>query len=156
MRTLNLGDSGYMILRPKADSSDLEKTFRSKEQQHRFNAPYQTGMRYHSPKTLAFDSEHLVQHNDIVVMGTDGVYDNLHDEQIIESCVKPNLQANGDIPSPEKVANCVSYLAEAVSYSETIETPWTVNAVAHGRDRAKNIGGKQDDITVIIAQVKLS
>ena len=33
-------------------------------------------------------NDHEVQHNDIVVMATDGVSDNLFDEQI-EQCIKP-------------------------------------------------------------------
>ena len=35
MKTLNLGDSGYMLLRPS-----LEMVFRSEPQQSRFDCPY--------------------------------------------------------------------------------------------------------------------
>ena len=50
---------------------------------------------------------------------------------------------------------CISALAESVSYSETMETPWTKHAVAHGKDYKENLGGKADDITVVVAQIKL-
>jgi hypothetical protein len=46
---------------------------------------------------------------------------------------------------------CISAKAEVVSYSKTIETPWTKGAVAAGHKREKEIGGKEDDITVIVA-----
>ena len=62
----------------------------------------------------------------------------------------------GDIPRPQDVALCISSLAEAISYSDTLETPWTVSAVAHGKRREKELGGKPDDITVVVAQVKLN
>ena len=41
IETINLGDSGYLILRP--DSEELSIIFRSKEQTHRFNFPFQVG-----------------------------------------------------------------------------------------------------------------
>ena len=39
--TTFLGDSGYMILRPH--NRELIKLYRSREQQHRFNWPFQWG-----------------------------------------------------------------------------------------------------------------
>jgi len=42
LRTVNLGDSGYMLLRPTSDSQ-LEMVFRSKEQHHGWNFPFQLG-----------------------------------------------------------------------------------------------------------------
>ena len=45
-------------------------------------------------------------------------------------------------------------MAEAYSYSRIIESPWTVAAVAEGKNREEELGGKEDDITVIVAQIK--
>ena len=39
--TANLGDSGYMLLRKQG--IDLMTQFRTKEQQHQFNFPFQVG-----------------------------------------------------------------------------------------------------------------
>ena len=103
-----------------------------------------------------FPNEHEMQHNDIVVLATDGVSDNLRDEQIIEQCVQPQITKEGDLPRPEDAAICISMLAEAISYSTTLETPWTKHAVAHGKDYKENLGGKEDDITVMVGQVKLN
>lgn len=38
----------------------------------------------------AFDTEHEVQENDVIVMASDGVFDNMYDEDI-EGCVKPEM-----------------------------------------------------------------
>ncbi len=46
MKTCNLGDSGYAIFRASVGEENkvvLTKTFRSEEQQYRFNFPYQCG-----------------------------------------------------------------------------------------------------------------
>ena len=156
MHTLNLGDSAYMLLRPQVENGDmkLNKIYRSEEQQHSFNRPFQCGMRY-DPPINAFDYSHVVEHNDIVIMGTDGVYDNLFDKQIIDECIKPHMTVDGSLSSPDEVATAITELAEQVSYSETEETPWTQHAVAHGKKLEDEIGGKTDDITVIVAQIKL-
>ena len=50
---LNLGDSGYMIVRrhPAAASASapLDLIFRTQEQQYKFNHPYQCGTNYKPP-----------------------------------------------------------------------------------------------------------
>ena len=114
-------------------------------------------MRYDIKKTEkeALENQHDVRHNDIVILGTDGVHDNIFDEQILNQCIYPKIRADGELPNPEDAAICISHLAETVSYSESDETPWTIHAVAHGKDRKENLGGKPDDITVIVAQIKL-
>ena len=110
-------------------------------------------MRY-KPPTAAQDFDHRVEHNDIVILGTDGVFDNLFDSQILSECIYPKIRPNGELPEPDDAALCISSLAEVTSYSKTIETPWTVNAMAAGYPREEELGGKVDDITVIVAQVK--
>jgi len=41
VETLNLGDSGVLLIRPpSSEKSSFEILFRSKEQQYRFNHPY--------------------------------------------------------------------------------------------------------------------
>ena len=154
MKTCNLGDSGYLIVRP-GSKGNMEKIFRSTSQQHYFNCPYQCGHKdYYNLPYNAEDNQHEVKHNDIVVMGSDGVFDNLFDEQIMKECIKPQLK-DGQLGKPGDAALCVSSLAEALSYMDTHESPWTVEAVKAGKSRSKELGGKEDDITVIVAQIKL-
>ena len=57
-----------MIIRPKRDQSII-KMFRSREQQHYFDCPYQWGTHGDSP-LKAWNDEHSVIHNDIIIMGT--------------------------------------------------------------------------------------
>jgi hypothetical protein len=46
----------------------------------------------------------------------------------------------------------MSLSAELKSYDPNYRSPFTVDAEKHGK---KSIGGKPDDITVIVSQIKL-
>jgi protein phosphatase PTC7 len=86
IKTTNLGDSGYLILRPStAKDGELVLMFRSKEQQREFNFPYQCGSAHKNEEYEAIDNEHEVQDRDILVMFSDGVADNVETEDIIET-----------------------------------------------------------------------
>ena len=56
-----------------------------------------------------------MKHNDIIVLATDGVTDNLFDEQIINDCISPQLERTGDLLDLDEVALCIATLAEAKS-----------------------------------------
>lgn len=49
MRILNLGDSGYMLVRRESEAKPYETVFRSEERQYKFNHPYQCGTGYKVP-----------------------------------------------------------------------------------------------------------
>eukprot|EP00355_Strombidium_rassoulzadegani_P005052 CAMPEP_0168618786 /NCGR_PEP_ID=MMETSP0449_2-20121227/6255_1 /TAXON_ID=1082188 /ORGANISM="Strombidium rassoulzadegani, Strain ras09" /LENGTH=270 /DNA_ID=CAMNT_0008659679 /DNA_START=35 /DNA_END=847 /DNA_ORIENTATION=+ len=156
LMTCNLGDSGYMWLVPKASpgqsgKAEAEIAFKSESQQHRFNAPFQTGTDKKWP-TKAFSTSHRAQHNDIVVMGSDGIFDNLFPSDIL-SCMNDFIDPKTlNITDLQGTSNCLSTLAEIKGYDPKYESPFAIEAKAHGR---KFRGGKSDDITVIVAQVKL-
>ena len=152
MHTCNLGDSGYLIVRAN-EKGELEKHFMSKAQTYSFDFPYQCGQNCELPYD-AIDNEHEVRHNDIVVVGTDGLFDNLFPDQIIKSCIKPHVK-DGHLARPEDASLCTASLAEAIAYSETHVSPYTQDAIDHGEKKEDHLGGKPDDITVIVAQVKL-
>ena len=149
LKTCNLGDSAYLIVRQNKKGA-IEKVFRSKEQTYSFDFPYQCGQNCELPYD-AIDNEHEVAHNDIVIMGTDGVFDNLFDDQIINNCIRPNIHFDGNMPKPADASLCVSSLAEVMSYSEKHVSPITQSAIDHGESKEENMGGKPDDITVIVA-----
>lgn len=83
----SLGDSGFLMLSPGRVSA------RSEVQTHEFNTPYQLakipqrmqaqyaifgGMEHHSETPKNADvTNHTLKHGDIVLFGTDGVWDNL-------------------------------------------------------------------------------
>lgn len=77
---VNVGDSQCIHVR------DGEVIWRSKPQHHRFNCPYQLGS--HSkdePLNVAKEAHLSVEKGDIFVSGSDGLFDNLNDEEILES-----------------------------------------------------------------------
>jgi len=99
MKTTNLGDSGYLILRPRSNDEGkavLDKVFRSKEQQRRFNHPYQCGTNC-DPPLDAYDTQHQMKKSDIVVMGSDGLFDNVFDEDMQPCLLKELKTKNGAI-----------------------------------------------------------
>ena len=83
LRVLNLGDSGYMLFRRTENGqTNYSKVFRSEERQYWFNKPYQCGTGYKLPyhADVYF---HQVQDRDVVIMGTDGLFDNLFEKDIM-------------------------------------------------------------------------
>ena len=78
-----------MIVRPES-SGELLTVFRSKEQTYSFDFPYQCGTNCDLPYD-AVDNTHSVSHNDIVIVGSDGLFDNLFDDEI-KSCVKLQIK----------------------------------------------------------------
>ena len=159
MKTTNLGDSGYVIYQAstaKVDDEDkvfLQKLFRSQEQQYRFNFPYQCGTGCDLPHA-AFDNMHEVTPGkDFVVMGTDGLFDNLYDHDI-EMCLKPGIKDKGnqiyELTNPDGTAECIARKAYGLSKDRRYFSPFSKGARESGR---RHIGGKSDDITVIVSHI---
>ncbi|RKP17315.1 protein serine/threonine phosphatase 2C [Rozella allomycis CSF55] len=83
----NLGDSGFLIIR------DGTVIFKSKEQQHFFNAPYQfsiypSNMRVTPGSILNTADDAAVmdgelQHGDIIILASDGLFDNMFQDEIV-------------------------------------------------------------------------
>lgn len=48
----------------------------------------------------------------------------------------------------QNASNCLSLNAEIKGYDKTYNSPFSIEAKAHGK---KHLGGKADDITVIVA-----
>ena len=82
---LNLGDSGYMLVRMESDKQNqaAQLLFRTKEQQYKFNHPYQCGTNYKLP-FHAQEFSHSIQNHDFIVLGTDGPFDNLTNDMILD------------------------------------------------------------------------
>lgn len=73
-----VGDSGYCILRPASKDRDYSVFFESNAQQRGFNFPYQLGWGKNGDQpAVAVELTHQVMNEDIIVMGTDGLFDNL-------------------------------------------------------------------------------
>jgi protein phosphatase PTC7 len=142
--TANLGDSGYLLLRK--EGLDLVSLFRSKEQQHSFNFPFQVGTGGDDP-AKAETQIHDVHENDILILGSDGLWDNLFDVKVIE-LVRPFLRDADELTDPELVAEVIATEAQNYSWNQHYVSPFAKGAREHYYDY---VGGKPDDITVIVA-----
>ena len=156
IHTLNLGDSGYIILRKQQNdiknkdtsnsaSIGIEVVFRSEEQTHSFNFPFQVGTGGDDPNS-AMTNVHKFKENDIIILGTDGLWDNLFDEQIIR-IVKPFLEGGNVIRDINLLAEMIGITAEKYSLNQHWKSPFCV------RSNGQYMGGKPDDITIIVTQI---
>lgn len=95
LRAVNLGDSGFRVLRhhsSRAKNLSWRVVFASKPQQHAFNFPYQLGRPSRNGGKVVGDAiekaEDIIVTGmgiaDIVVLGSDGLFDNMFDEDVIE------------------------------------------------------------------------
>lgn len=82
LRIANLGDCGVSVIRRN------EFVFRTEEQQHSFNYPFQLGTGSSDSPSDAQMFTVKIMDGDIVVMGSDGIFDNLFDEDILEEVVR--------------------------------------------------------------------
>ena len=89
-----LGDSGFMVLRapnPGKDQSGWAVRYtcdeeRIEEQQHYFNCPFQLGTLGGGEMNTPADSFHAkvaLEEGDVVIVATDGLFDTLFDEDIV-------------------------------------------------------------------------
>lgn len=157
IESLNLGDSSFIILRPSIENKKLnfELKYESQEQTHSFNFPYQVGEGGDNPEKAEVKT-HEIKHNDIIILGTDGLWDNISSNNIIKLLMKyselelsksenPNTT---DIKSPKAISEMLTKTAESLSLDSSYKSPFAE------RSRGLYMGGKHDDITIIVAQIK--
>lgn len=139
LHAANIGDSGFLLIR------EGEETYKSPIQQHHFNCPYQLGRANDRPKSAeVFKME--MKPGDLIIVGTDGLFDNLYPRNI-EDIAKLVILSGGD---PEQAAWAIAEHAYYNSVDETAVTPFTEDSWMAGKEY---VGGKKDDITVIVAQI---
>lgn len=143
LRVASIGDSGYMILSPMPDG--YRKVFRSVEQQHDFNFPYQVGTNGDDP-IMAVNSTHPTSAGDLLIVASDGLFDNMFDEAIVD-------MVNKNRDSVKSIAEELVKRAFALSIRKDYDSPFAIHARKYGMDFT---GGKNDDITVIVGRVKSS
>eukprot|EP01094_Clydonella_sp_ATCC50884_P000058 TRINITY_DN10055_c0_g1_i1.p1 TRINITY_DN10055_c0_g1~~TRINITY_DN10055_c0_g1_i1.p1 ORF type:complete len:316 (+),score=101.39 TRINITY_DN10055_c0_g1_i1:67-1014(+) len=131
LKYANLGDSGLVVFRGR------EIAHKSKEQQHEFNFPFQLGS-YGDGLDVAEELSVQLLPGDVIVMGSDGLFDNLSLEQLHE------MTANG------LSARAIASQSMTRARSATVPTPFSRGAQAAGQWYT---GGKVDDITVVVAVV---
>jgi len=144
MRSVNLGDSGFAVLRNRT------MFFKSPAQQHSFNFPYQLGSGKDNDSPALADLYELeLKAGDIVVLGTDGLFDNVFENDMIT--VLDEGRKKG-MP-PQEAARNLALFAQELGSSSVIRSPFSIAAA---RDGYLFVGGKLDDTSVIVTYVSES
>ncbi|XP_022984867.1 probable protein phosphatase 2C 80 [Cucurbita maxima] len=144
LHAINLGDSGFIVIR---DGSTI---FRSPVQQYGFNFPYQ--LESGNGADLPSSGEVFmipVTPGDIIVAGTDGLFDNLYSNEIsavVVNAVRAGLE-------PGVTAQNIAALARKRALDRNRQTPFSAAAQEAGY---RYYGGKLDDITVVVSYITSS
>ncbi|EPY42099.1 protein phosphatase 2C [Angomonas deanei] len=170
----NLGDSGAMVIRNR------QQLYRVHEKVHDFNAPFQLSVLPKALQGKAFSDRVQdsiresteVQEGDVVVLGTDGFFDNRFNSQIAADAGwigKTEGSAVEKIPiigfflsgffsddrveyvDPYRVAQRLVADSYKMSLEKEAQTPWSNMLRQYGVKDA--MGGKVDDITVVLSRV---
>ena len=89
-----------------------------------------------------------VMPNDVVVLGSDGLFDNVTPDQILED-VRAHI---GEHKHPSAIAQHLVTLAYNNSMDKDQDTPYSL-AATEAFDMIYS-GGKPDDITVVVAELR--
>ncbi|CAH1100039.1 unnamed protein product [Psylliodes chrysocephalus] len=126
--TANIGDSGFMVVRKG------KVIRRSEEQQHYFNTPFQLSL-----PPPGYRQEVLSDRPDAAMTDNIPVEDG-------------DVQGERCAGRLQMVANSLAWMARNLSFDETFISPFAESAFANG---INTIGGKPDDITVVLATVAI-
>lgn len=140
LQAANLGDSGFMLVR------NGRIIFKSPVQQHQFNIPFQLESGGSDSPTAAEVFSLQVAAGDVVVAGTDGLFDNLFDNELM-GVVVHSTRAGFD---PQITAQNIVALARERAEDRNRQTPFSTAAQEAG---FRFYGGKIDDITVIVSYI---
>lgn len=144
LNAINLGDSGFMVVR------EGHTVFRSPVQQHDFNFTYQleSGSNGDLPSSGQVFTV-AVAPGDVIIAGTDGLFDNLYNNEITAIVVQA-VRAGTD---PQVTAQKIAALARQRAQDKNRQTPFSTAAQDAG---FRYYGGKLDDITVVVSYVAAS
>ena len=161
----NLGDSGFVVVGGggggggggsshgdgKNSGSEVEGrvAFKSPQQQHGFNFPFQLGAAGSASDSPADAEEFLLRTSpgDVVVVGTDGLFDNVFAEEVARLAALSKARGAG----PSEAAEAVAAFARRRAADQQAATPFAVAAQAMGYNYR---GGKMDDITVVVGFIE--
>ncbi|CAA6672513.1 unnamed protein product [Spirodela intermedia] len=124
LRAVNIGDSGFMVVRGDAVA------YRSPSQQHSFNFPFQIGrVDEGTPLKRAVELATELAPGDVIVAASDGLFDNLFEEEIVELVARKRADVFGG--TAEEMARALAAAAED-AYRKGKETPFGVASRAAG------------------------
>uniref|UniRef100_A0A6S8TDN2 Protein phosphatase n=1 Tax=Chaetoceros debilis TaxID=122233 RepID=A0A6S8TDN2_9STRA len=145
LRTVNLGDCQLMVIRNQSIFA------RTRETTHYFECPYQLSENSPDrPKDATILSTKLSS-GDVILAGSDGVFDNLDDATVIEIATAKNSKG---MISPSAVANKIISESRRISLDTQAETPFAKVAKKNRLENyADGLGGKVDDISCVVVSV---
>ncbi|EPZ34279.1 hypothetical protein O9G_002999 [Rozella allomycis CSF55] len=145
-----LGDTVFRVIR------DGRFIIKSCDMQHSFNYPYQLASTAGDKPQDAVEYSLQARCGDIIVMGSDGLFDNIFDDRILEIVNQVGDKNSGkDYTSEEMlkqktmvICDALGNMARDISMDVNANTPFSEKALHEG---IPYHGGKMDDITVIVA-----
>ena len=134
LSSVNLGDSCYSLYRMDSKSHLYRLAYQSTTQQHEFNRPKQIGIDAQYQST-AFDSiandadEHncAVHPGDVILVASDGLYDNMTDDDILHS-INSHYIDHDRVIAPAKLAASLNRQAFELSWNKSIDSPFAIQA----------------------------
>ncbi|XP_038705622.1 probable protein phosphatase 2C 26 isoform X4 [Tripterygium wilfordii] len=151
LKIANVGDCELRVIRKG------QIIFSTSPQEHYFDCPYQLSSEMAGQTYLdAVVSGMELMEGDIIVMGSDGLFDNVFDHEIVST-----IATHSDVSVGAKA---LANLARNHSMDSEFESPYSLEARSRGYDipfwkkilGMKLTGGKLDDITVIVGVVMSS
>jgi protein phosphatase PTC7 len=137
LRMLNVGDCKAIIIR------DGVVVRRTKDISHYFDCPYQLSDQSPDRPKDGTKLKFEVLPGDIIISGSDGVFDNLADDDIC-SIVESSA------PKPANIVKAIANESRRVSLDEKAPTPYAVLAKRNKYEDYKDgLGGKVDDISCV-------
>jgi len=180
LRAANIGDSGFLLLRRQAGSSSMVEpalgtldsaagigaagrklhiAFRSPQQLRAFNTPYQLGRapdsgdapddRFETPQDASLVRV-PVRPGDILVLATDGLFDNVDEEALLDLIEGLLTEGSGTGASPQQLADAIAARAKELSLDKSVDSPFAI--LAKDNDILWG-GGRPDDITVLVSHI---
>ncbi|XP_020210966.1 probable protein phosphatase 2C 26 isoform X1 [Cajanus cajan] len=145
LKIANVGDCGLKVIR------NGHVIFSTSPQEHYFDCPFQLSSERVGQTYLdaAVSNVELIE-GDTIVMGSDGLFDNVFDHEIIPTIVRY-----------KDVAEALANLASSHAMDSNFDSPYSLEARSRGFEPPlwkkilgmKLTGGKLDDITVLVGQV---
>jgi len=143
LQALNVGDSCCMVVR------DGKVTAKTREISHYWECPYQLSEDSpDQPKDGTKLNVELIP-GDLIIMGSDGVFDNVNDDQLLE------LVAKSQGAKPVSLAKKICDVSRKVSLDKNAATPYSKQAQRRGdADYRDGLGGKLDDVSCVVVVCK--
>ena len=150
LHTATIGDCGVKVVRQGEGV-----VFQTDIQEHEFNQPLQLASPQHLPSSTPDDAvlnTFQLQVGDVVILGSDGLWDNIWNEEVC------TLVADG-IDDVAVMATALVHQASLHAADETYRSPFAVERFTRRSGVLARIlsspptGGKLDDVTAVVAKI---